>query len=313
LSTTEFSFQVEPEDAGQRLDVYLADQDDPPLTRSQVRKFLDRGEVTVNGEQVKSGYKLREDDRIFWSHIPPSEPSIKAQAIALNLLYEDDELAVVDKPVGMVVHPSIGHPDGTLVNALMHHFDELPTVGGELRPGIVHRIDKDTSGALAVTKTDRAHYHLSAQFRDHSIDRVYHAIVFGPGLADEGTFDTMHGRDPHHRMRFTGTVSRGRHAVTHYRVMERYDSGAVLVECRLETGRTHQIRMHFADVDAPLLGDALYGGRRTAQCSLIGRQALHARTLGFEHPDGQRVHCVADYPEDFAAALEALRAGRDWR
>ncbi|WP_199589703.1 RluA family pseudouridine synthase [Lujinxingia litoralis] len=313
MSATEFIFQIEPEDAGERLDVYLAEQDDPPMTRSQVRKFLDRGEVRVNGQQVKAGYKLRDDDRIVWAHTPPTEPTIEAQAIALTLLYEDDQLAVVDKPVGMVVHPSIGHPDRTLVNALMHHFEELPTIGGELRPGIVHRIDKDTSGALAVTKTDRAHHHLADQFREHSIERVYHALVFGPGLPDQGTFDTLHGRDPNHRMRFTGRVTKGRRAVTHYKVMERFVSGAVLVECRLETGRTHQIRMHFCDAGCPLLGDALYGGKRTGQCRLIDRQALHARTLGFEHPDGHRVFCEAEYPEDFAQALQSLRAGGDWR
>ena len=214
----------------------------------------------------------------------------------------------------MVVHPSPGHPDGTLVNALLHHMDDLAGIGGELRPGIVHRIDKDTSGALAVIKPDElAHRTSPEQFRRHDIERRYHALVFDQGLDDRGTFETLHGRDPNHRVRFTGRVERGRRAVTHWRVLERFDSQAALVECRLETGRTHQIRMHFADDHCPLLGDQLYGGRATRDNRLIDRQALHAHTLGFEHLDGQHVHATAPYPDDFAHALDALRDGKQWR
>ena len=157
---------------------------------------------------------------VRWEHQPPKEPDLEAQAIPIEFLYEDDYVAVVFKPAGMVVHPSRGHPDSTLVNALLHHMDDLAGIGGELRPGIVHRIDKDTSGALAVTKSDEAHRFLAKQFREHSIDRKYHAIVFGPGLDDEGTFDTMHTRDPNNRMRYTGRLDKGRHAVTHYQVLE---------------------------------------------------------------------------------------------
>jgi 23S rRNA pseudouridine1911/1915/1917 synthase len=310
---TTFSFIVEPEDVGERLDVFLAEQDDPPISRSQVKKRLNRGEITVNGEHTKAGHSLREDDLIRWEFQPPKKPSMEAQPIPIDILYDDSYLAVVDKPAGMVVHPAPGHPDGTLVNALLHHFDDLAGIGGELRPGIVHRIDKDTSGALAVTKCDEAHRFLARQFREHSIERKYHALVFGPGLDDKGTFESWHTRDPNNRFRFTGRIEAKRRAITHYKVAERFEGGVCLVECWLETGRTHQIRMHFFEANAPLLGDEVYGGKNTSNTKLIDRQSLHARELGFDHPDGSHVHRTAPYPDDFAAALEALRAGKDWR
>jgi 23S rRNA pseudouridine1911/1915/1917 synthase len=310
---TTFSFIVEPEDAGERLDVFLADKDDPPISRSQVKKRIDAGEVTVNGEHTKAGHSLRADDHVRWTFQPPKEPSMQAQQIPIDILYDDAYLAVVDKPAGMVVHPAPGHPDGTLVNALLYHFDDLAGIGGELRPGIVHRIDKDTSGALAVTKSDQAHQYLARQFREHTIERKYHALVFGPGLDDEGTIESFHARDPNNRIRFTGRIESKRRATSHYRVVERFESGACLVECWLETGRTHQIRMHFFEANAPLLGDHLYGGKATSSASIIDRQALHARELGFDHPDGGHIHCQAPYPDDFADALEGLRAGKDWR
>lgn len=310
-----YHFEVPESDAGERLDIFLRDRDEPDETRSQVKKRIDRGEVAVNGETApKAGVRLRAGDRVQWDFEPPREPELEAQEIPLDFLYEDEHLAVVEKPAGMVVHPAPGHPDGTLVNALLHHLDDLSGVGGELRPGIVHRIDKETSGALVVSKTDDAHHALQEQFRDHSIDRRYHAIVFGPGLDDSGTFDTYHGRAPGDRRRYSGDVDRGRRAVTHYRVLERHDSGTCLVECRLETGRTHQIRMHFYEANAPLLADSLYAGRSTSNAGVIDRQALHARSLAFDHPEsGERVAFESEYPDDFREALEQLRAGRDWR
>jgi 23S rRNA pseudouridine1911/1915/1917 synthase len=310
---TIFRFIVEPDDEGMRLDVFLADQEDPPISRSQVKKRLNRGEITVNDEHTKAGYWLREDDVIGWEFQPPKEPSMEAQHIPIELLYDDSDLAVVDKPAGMVVHPGPGHPDGTLVNALLYRFDDLAGIGGELRPGIVHRLDKDTSGALAVTKCDEAHRYLARQFRDHSIERKYHALVFGPGLDDKGTFESWHTRDPNNRFRFTGRIEAKRRAITHYEIAERFRDGVRLVECRLETGRTHQIRMHFFEANCPLLGDEVYGGKNTSNTKLIDRQALHARELGFEHPNGSHVHRQAPYPDDFAKALEALRAGKSWR
>lgn len=313
MRTTVHRYRVDDADAGRRLDRFLADRDPPSLSRSQVKKCLNRGEITVDGEQVKAGYSLRAGDRIRWEHTPPKEPTTAPQPIAFDVLYDDVELAVIDKPENLVVHPAPGHPDGTLVNGLTHRFDRLSTTGGELRPGIVHRLDRDTTGALAIAKTDRAHRHLAAQFRDHSAERTYHALVHGPGLSDEGTFRTGHRRHPQHRIRFTGEMDSERHAVTHYRIVERFSSGACLVECWLETGRTHQIRMHFFEAHAPVLGDSLYGGRVTSSSSIIDRQALHALTLGIEHPDGQWLECRAPYPQDFQSALDALRAGRDWR
>jgi 23S rRNA pseudouridine1911/1915/1917 synthase len=315
LSSTlqSFHFLIDEEEAEQRLDLFLAAQDDPPLSRSQVRKFLDRGEITVNGTLVKAGYSLKVGDQILWRHRCPSPPSTRPQEIPFEVLFDDDAFAIVDKPAGLVVHPAPGHPDQTLVNGLRDRFERLSTIGGELRPGIVHRLDRDTSGALAIAKTDGAHQHLAAQFRAHTARRVYHCLVFGPGLASTGTFSTRHGRHPSKGMRFTGAEG-PRHAITHYEVLEEFDSGARLVSCRLETGRTHQIRMHFSEAGAPILGDRLYGGRATSEVSLIARQALHALRLGVEHPDDDRwIDVEAPYPDDFQTAVDALRRGAPWR
>ena len=315
-SATRFCFVIEEEDieASQRLDVFLTEQDEPPLTRSQIKRCLDAGEVLVNdAPATKAGYKLRAGDQITWDHAPPQPPDLIAQNLPLTFLHHDEHLAIVDKPAGMVVHPSFGHPNGTLVNALLYHLQALSSLNTPTRPGIVHRIDKDTSGALAITCTDEAHRHLAEKFRTHSIERTYHALVLDHGLPDHGTFDTLHGRDPRNRFRFTGNVERGKRAVTHYTVLERFDQGIALVECRLETGRTHQIRMHFFDAQCPLLGDQLYGGPATQNNRLIDRQALHAYTLGFTHLDGEELLTRAPYPEDFANALEALREGKKWR
>ncbi len=310
-----FEFRVDADFSGARLDVFLAEQSDPPLSRSQVKKRIEDGEISVNQTVAKkAGVKLETDDLVVWDYAPPMIPdSLTAEDIPLDILFEDDHVAIVNKPAGMVVHPAPGHYTGTLVNALVHHFDKLPQIGGALRPGIVHRIDKDTSGALAVAKSDAAHQHLSNLFRNHDIERRYHALVHGPGLPDSGTFDTLHGRSPNDRKRYTGNVAEGRHAVTHFNVLERFQNGAALVECQLETGRTHQIRMHFFETNSPLLGDSVYAGKNVSTSRLISRQALHARTLGFTHVDGSDVFAQAPYPDDFASALEALRNGKDWR
>jgi len=306
-------FDVEEDDAGKRLDVYLADQDDPPLSRSQVKKAIDSGDVLVDAKRVKAGHTLREGERVSWLWTPVIESLNAPEDIPLDLLYDDEHFAIVDKPAGMVVHPSPGHPTGTLVNALLHRFDQLSGVGGVKRPGIVHRIDKDTSGALAVSKTDVGHRHLSALFKSHDIKREYHALVFGPSLPDTGTISTLYGRKPNDRIRFSSKVADGKPAITHFKVMERFDHGAALVICTLRTGRTHQIRVHLADMNSPLLGDQLYGGQAAAASRLISRQALHARTLGFQNLDGVEVLCNAPYPIDFQLALESLRQGRNWR
>lgn len=293
-----------------RLDVFLADLDDPPITRSQVKRRITDGEVTVNGAIVKAGYKLRASDEIEWRFAPTPQLSAAAQDIPIEVLWEDEHVAIIDKPADMVVHPSIGHPDGTLVNAIMFHFEQVAHTGQALRPGIVHRIDKDTTGAIAVTKTEEAHRHLSGLFAAHDIERSYHALVVAPNLPDAGTFESTHTRHPTKRRRFTGQREEGRHAVTHFVVIERFERHAALVECRLETGRTHQIRMHLSEANAPLLGDELYSPKDVAGTKLIARQALHARTLGFAHLTGEAVLVEAPYPADFVSALDDLRRGR---
>jgi 23S rRNA pseudouridine1911/1915/1917 synthase len=310
-----YQFEVQQEHASRRLDKFLRDiPDEPDISRSQIKKRLERGEITVNGDCVKAGYSLNPGDVIEWTFEEAREIDLEPQALPIELLYEDHHLAVVDKPAGMVVHPAPGHPDGTLVNALLHHLTELSGIGGDKRPGIVHRIDKDTSGCLVVAKTDDAHHHLAEQFKEHTIERRYHAIVFAAGLTDEGTFETGHGRDPSNRIRYTGDRYKGREAITHYRVLERFETDAALVECQLETGRTHQIRMHFYEANNSLLGDDLYGGTSTSQASIVERQALHARSLQFEHPEtGELKYFESPYPEDFTEALQHLRDGEDWR
>ncbi len=310
-----YEYEVPEAAEGRRLDKFLRDRDEPDESRSQIKKRIDRGEVTIEGEPAaKAGERLHAGERIVWEYEPPTEPELVAQSIPLDFLYQDAHLAVVDKPAGMVVHPGPGHPDGTLVNALLYHLDDLAGVGGELRPGIVHRLDKETSGALVVTKDDETHRALAEQFKAHTVGRRYHALVFGPGLEAEGTFETGHRRDPSNRLRYTGRRGGDRRAVTHYEVLERFETGVCLVECRLETGRTHQIRMHFYEANAPILADSLYAGRSTSNTRLLERQALHARTLAFDHPaDGERKRFESPYPEDFRDALQRLRAGGEWR
>ena len=312
-------FVIAPDDQGQRLDHFLTQLDELPLSRSQIKKHLKDQEILVNGTPAtKAGHPLRAGDIVQWQFTPHAPPSLHPQAIPLDILYEDDHVAIVDKPAGMVVHPSPGHADGTLVNALLHHFAHLsstPPHAPTPRPGIVHRIDKDTSGALAVAKHNEAHQFLATLFATHDITRAYHALLWGKNLPEAGTFSTGHARDPGHRLRFTGSLPEGRrHAVTHWRVLERFAQDEIaLVECRLETGRTHQIRMHFFDAGHPLLGDTLYGTKLTCPSRLIPRQALHAHTLGFVHLDGQTILAQAPYPADFAHALKELRAGKPWR
>jgi len=310
-----YEFDVPASADGQRLDIFLRDRDEPDESRSQIKKRIDRGEVAIDGETApKAGERVYTGDEVVWHYEPPTEPDLEPQELPLDFLYRDEHLAVVDKPAGIVVHPGPGHPDGTLVNALLFHLDDLAGIGGELRPGIVHRLDKETSGALVVTKDDDTHRGLAAQFKEHTIERRYHALVFGSGLDESGTFDTGHSRDPNNRIRYTGNRGGDRRAVTHYEVVERFESGACLVECWLETGRTHQIRMHFYEANAPVLADSLYAGRSTSDTRLMDRQALHARVLGFEHPEtGEQMHLECDYPDDFRHALDVLRRGADWR
>lgn len=271
------------------------------FSRSQLKRWIDDGTVTVNGQTVKAKYQLQAGDRVVIEPETPVEVDLEPENIPLDIVYEDDDVLVVNKPQGMVVHPAPGHPNHTLVNALMYHAP-LSSINGELRPGIVHRIDKDTSGLLMVAKTDRAHRSLTAQLKEKSNLREYVALVHGVIKENEGTIDAPLARSPKDRKKQAVVVG-GRHAVTHFRVLKRYQH-YTLVACRLETGRTHQIRVHMKYINHPLAGDSLYGPRKT----LPGHgQYLHARLLGFEHPvTGEEMVFTASLPDYFEQMLSYL-------
>ena len=300
-----FTFAAEKEDVGTRIDVFLAENMED-LSRSGVQKLIDEGMITLNGGKTKANYKLREKDIIDVTVPEVKEVEILPEDIPLDILYEDSDVIVVNKPQGMVVHPAPGHTSGTLVNALMFHCgDDLSGINGEKRPGIVHRIDKDTSGVLMIAKNDMAHQSLAAQLAEHSITRKYNAVVYNGFNEDEGTVDQPIGRNPQDRKKMAVTQKHSRHAVTHYRVIERMEK-FTLIEAQLETGRTHQIRVHMTYIGHPLLGDPVYGPKKQP-ISLEG-QALHARVLGFIHPrTGEYMEFEAPLPPYFEALLERLR------
>jgi 23S rRNA pseudouridine1911/1915/1917 synthase len=295
-----FVHVVGPEHAGKRLDAVLVKLE-PGLSRAQAQRLIDSGEVRVGGAAAKPAHKLRAGERIEGSVPEPVATNVSGEEIPLAILYEDADLVVVDKPAGMVVHPAPGHAGGTLVNALLHHCRDLSGVGGELRPGIVHRLDKDTSGVLVVAKNDAAHRALAAQWKGHGIEREYLALVRGSPRAASGTVDAPIGRHPTDRKKMSTRTRRGRSAVTHWRVERRLD-GATLLRVRLETGRTHQIRVHLASIGFPVLGDPVYGKASGAE-----RQMLHAAVLGFAHPtSGAKLRFESPLPADFVSALERL-------
>ena len=292
------------QESGDRIDALLA-RSVAGLTRSAAVRLIEGGAVLVNGRAVKKNYKAAAGDTICVEIPETEELPLVPQDIPLDTVYEDADVIVVNKARGMVVHPAPGHPDGTLVNALMFHCgDSLSGIGGEKRPGIVHRIDKDTSGLLIVAKNDFAHLGLSAQLSDHSLSRVYECVVRGSFREDAGTVDAPIGRHPTDRKRMAVTEKSSRHAVTHWEVIARY-RGYTHLRCRLETGRTHQIRVHMAHIGHPLLGDSVYG----APCPEKGLegQCLHARELQFTHPrTGESVHLVTELPEYFKTVLAKL-------
>ena len=275
-----FNHIVPDAQSGERLDVLAAAAAD--ITRSRAGTLIKDGLVLVNGSaQTKAGFKVKVGDAISVT-LPEAEPShVEAQDIDIDILYQDEDLAVVYKPSGMVVHPAAGNPDGTLVNALLGRLDHLSGIGGEIRPGIVHRIDKDTSGLLLVAKNDMSHLSLSEQIKAHTVHRAYMAIVQGGMREDSGTVEGPIGRHPTDRKKMA-IVPGGRDAVTHWKVLERL-KGATLLECRLTTGRTHQIRVHMASIGHPLLGDPLYGPKKMPY-PVQGGQLLHAFRIGFVHP-----------------------------
>ena len=292
------------QESADRIDALLA-QNVPGLTRSAAQRLLDAGAVSVDGRTVKKNYKCSAGERIELSLPETQETELSPQDIPLDIVYEDEDVVVVNKPRGMVVHPAPGHEDGTLVNALLAHCgDSLSGVGGERRPGIVHRIDKDTSGLLVAAKNDFAHLALSAQLADHTMARTYEAVVCGNLREDAGTVDAPIGRHPTDRKRMAVTPKNARRAVTHWSVIARYN-GYTHIRCKLETGRTHQIRVHMAHIGHPLLGDLVYGHKRPEK-GLSG-QCLHARALRFIHPrTGKLVTFTCPLPDYFQDVLARL-------
>ena len=270
------------ESSGERLDAFLAGNVED-LTRSAAQKLMEKGAVTIGGRPAKKNEKTA-PGMVIEVELPDPEPiDVQPQDIPLDVVYEDNDVIVINKPVGLVVHPAPGHPDGTLVNALLYHCgDSLSGINGQLRPGIVHRIDRDTSGLIIAAKNDKAHLALAEQLQDHSLARVYEAVVHGNFREDEGTVDAPIGRHPIDRKKMAIDRKDGRRAVTHWTVLGRYN-GFTHIQCRLETGRTHQIRVHMASIGHPLVGDPVYGGNRKGLPGLTG-QCLHARKLKFIHP-----------------------------
>jgi 23S rRNA pseudouridine1911/1915/1917 synthase len=299
--------------AGERLDRALAAL--AGVARAQAQRWIEQARVRVNGAPARASQRLAAGDRVA-ADPPEALPSALApEAIALTLLHQDDALVVLDKPAGLVVHPAPGHAAGTLVNALLHHVRDLAGIGGVARPGIVHRLDRGTSGVMVVAKTDAAHAALSKQFHDHTIERVYIAFARGAPAQDEGRIERAIGRHPSDRKRMSIVTQRGRAAATRWRVLRRFPkSGAVKLEIRPETGRTHQIRVHLAAHGLPLLGDETYGqAAGGAFARALGRPALHAAVLGFVHPTtGERLRFEAPLPGDLAA-LEATLASAEPR
>lgn len=290
---------------GLRIDKFLSNAA-PDISRSYIQKLIDGGSVTVNGNNVKSNYKANSGDQIIVCLPEPEPLDILPEDIPLDILYEDSDILVVNKPKGMVVHPSPGHYSGTLVNAVMFHCREnLSGINGVLRPGIVHRIDKDTTGSLLICKNDASHRELAEQLKNHDITRKYHAIVHGNLKQDTGIIDAPIGRHPADRKKMSVHAPHGRSAVTHYKVLERF-RGFTYVECELETGRTHQIRVHMASTRHPILGDSVYG---PAKCPFkLDGQTLHAKVLGIRHPStNEYMEFDAPLPEYFLELLNKLR------
>lgn len=297
-------FTIYKEDKGIRIDKYLSDKI-ADKSRSFIQGLIDNKNILVNGKEIKSNYKLRENDQVIVDLPEPTELNVEPENININIVYEDKDIVVVNKNKGMVVHPAPGNYTGTLVNALLYHCKDLSGINGVIRPGIVHRIDKDTSGILVIAKNDDAHNELAKQFKDHSIKREYYALVENRFSAKQGIINKPIGRNKKDRLKM-GVVEDGKHAITHYEVLETYNNGIVLVKCMLETGRTHQIRVHMASIGHPLIGDELYGAKK--QKVKLSGQALHAKNLGFIHPKTKEyIEFESELPEYFTELLNKFR------
>lgn len=304
----ELNLTVKAENAGVRIDKFISENADG-ITRSATAKLIEDGNVTVDGKEISKNYKCKENDEIT-VFIPDAKPlEARAEKIPLDIAYEDSDLLVVNKPKGMVVHPAAGNYDGTLVNALLYHCDgSLSGINGVIRPGIVHRIDKDTSGLLIVAKNDFAHIHLAEQIKDHSFHRAYQAVVYGNIREDSGTVNQPIGRNPNDRKKMAVTLKNSKNATTHYEVINRFGD-FTHIRCILETGRTHQIRVHMAYIGHPLAGDMVYGPKKVIK-SLEG-QCLHAGEIGFVHPrTGQYMEFKSELPDYFKTFLARLDGSR---
>lgn len=319
-STNQYEFSVSVDQSKKRLDHFLSTQLSN-ISRAQLQRYIKEGCIYINGHcQTSQTYKVKEGDKINLNIPDPKETTIEKQNIPLNIVYEDEDLIIIDKPAGMVVHPAAGNYDQTLVNALMHHCgDSLSGIGGELRPGIVHRIDKDTSGLLVAAKNDYTHNHLSKQFKDHSIDRSYKALIWGKLAPLSGTITGAIGRHPQNRKKMAIVAEgKGKQATTHYKTLKLFEKNISLVECTLETGRTHQIRVHLSSKGNPILGDALYGRSEKNKLQNLNksllykpllprRQMLHACILGFVHPrNEQKLFFESKLPNDINELIKIL-------
>ena len=313
----EIRFTIDKSQCDQRLDIFLS-QSDAAISRSHVKCVIEEGDVLVNGIIPKVSQRLKEGDVIILTQRPPQEASALPQNIPLDIVYEDAAIIVINKPAGMVTHPAPGNYENTLVNALLFHCHDLSGIGGVLRPGIVHRLDKDTSGLIVVAKSDEAHRHLSAQFEKHEVQKKYLALVWGDTKDKQGEIVKPVGRHTVDRKKMSTNTKRGKEALTFWKVIERYGV-ATLLEVEIKTGRTHQIRVHLSDLRYPIIGDAVYGGAANkmqniadsalkAQIKAFNRQALHAAYLSFIHPlNGKRVEFNADMPKDMADLCAQLR------
>ena len=296
-------FKVEEGEENKRLDSYLSEKNDK-LSRSNIQRMIDEEKITVNNKKVKASYKVQIGDEITLKEAPAKEIELKAQDIPLEVIYEDNDIIVINKPKGLVVHPANGNPDGTLVNAIMALCkDSLSGIGGEIRPGIVHRLDKDTSGILIVAKNDEAHVNLSEQIKNREVKKVYIALVRGVVKENEATIDMPIARSKKDRKKMA-VDKNGKNAITHFKVLKRYDE-YTLLEVRIETGRTHQIRVHLAEIGYPVAGDVVYSNGKN-RFGVIG-QCLHAKSLDFKHPiTGKEMHLEADLPEYFKKIIDEL-------
>lgn len=312
---TLLSFSVRPEDKGKRLDVYLSETD-PALSRSQIVRLIDDGKVQVNNKRIKSSYRTKPHDHITVEIPPPAPLELKPEKVAFEVIYEDEDIMVLSKPAGVVVHPGAGHKEGTLVHGLLEHCQTLSGIGGVLRPGIVHRLDRDTSGLLVVAKSDRAHQQLSGQFKTGRVNKKYVALVYGTFQEKEGLIERPIGRHPVHRKKMSVQAKMGREARTLWKVLKA-SKDISLLEITIHTGRTHQIRVHLASIAHPVVGDSVYGGKQEwmriqhpgvrQKVKTVQRQMLHARELGFVHPvAGRYMEFFSPLPSDMKKLIGDL-------